>query len=137
MFYDTQLKTAPYFSDLVIFNTWLSKGQLEALLLFKSLLAKTRSILLTFSRILTSLNVSNNKTHPDHFHSSLSEDETSEADSMFSEDSFSSERNSRHGDGDNTNHKPSRRKKRKVCQKLFADESREKNETKILLEKIA
>ena len=56
---------------------------------------------------------------------------------MFSEDSFSSERNSRHGDGDTTNHKPSRRKKRKVCQKLFAGKSREKDETKILSEKIA
>ena len=55
---------------------------------------------------------------------------------MFSEDSFSSERNSRHGDGDNTNHKPSRRKKRKVCQKLFPDNRGEKDDTKILLEKI-
>ena len=46
--------------------------------------------------------------------SSLSGDESSEVDSLLSEESYSSGRNSRHGDNENFNHKPSRRKKRKV-----------------------
>ncbi|XP_078348189.1 histone-lysine N-methyltransferase SETDB1-like isoform X2 [Oculina patagonica] len=45
--------------------------------------------------------------------SSLSEDESSEVDSLLSEESYSSGRNSRHGDSEHTNHKPVRRKKRK------------------------
>ena len=50
-----------------------------------------------------------------HFHcSSLSEDDSSEVDSLLSEESYSSGRNSRHGDNEHTNHKPSRRNKRKV-----------------------
>ena len=48
------------------------------------------------------------------FHSSLSGDELSEADSLLSDGSISSGKKSGQGDGNNTDHKPSRRKKRKV-----------------------
>lgn len=53
------------------------------------------------------------------YRSSLSGDESSEVDSLISEESYSSERNSRLGDGENIPHKPSRRKKRKVLSGQF------------------
>ncbi|XP_068673501.1 histone-lysine N-methyltransferase SETDB1-like isoform X1 [Montipora foliosa] len=49
--------------------------------------------------------------------SSLSEDELSEADSLLSDGSISSGKKSGPGDGNNTDHKPSRRKKRKRSSK--------------------
>ena len=49
---------------------------------------------------------------------SSSENDSSEADSLLSDESFSSGRNSRQGDSENNTHR-SRRKKRKVCWVFF------------------
>ena len=49
---------------------------------------------------------------------SSSENDSSEADSLLSDESFSSGRNSRQGDSENNTHR-SRRKKRKVCWFFF------------------
>lgn len=46
---------------------------------------------------------------------SSSENDSSEADSLLSDESFSSGRNSRQGDSENNTQRTSRRKKRKVC----------------------
>ena len=60
--------------------------------------------------------ISNNSFTPvfDCILNSSSENDSSEADSLLSDESFSSGRNSRQGDSENNTHR-SRRKKRKVC----------------------
>ncbi|KAJ7373631.1 Histone-lysine N-methyltransferase [Desmophyllum pertusum] len=68
--------------------------------------------------------------------SSLSEDDSSDVDSLLSEESYSSGRNSRHGDSENTIHKPSsRRKKRKRSGRKSDKKKREHGEETLMVER--